>query len=386
MRKLVLFMGAAMLALLVYLLAWPVPVEPVAWQAPAPPGYAGVHAQNDRLADLRLVSIAPEIGPEHIEFGPDGQLYTGTLSGAVLRMNAEGGAPEVVARTEGRPLGLDFDAGGQLVIADALHGLLAVDASGQVRVLTDSVDGTPILYADAVQVAADGRILFTDATQRISPRTLGTFDAALFDILEHSCTGRVLEFDPVAATTRVVARGLCFPNGIALSADEQSLLVAETGTYRVLKIARASEGIDAGAALRANAAGVTVLLDNLPGFPDNLTRGEDGRYWTGFTKPRSAAIDAMSGRPWLRALTLRLPRVLWPVPPVYGHVIAFDEDGRVLLDLQDPTGKLPETSGATEQGGRLYLQSLHAPALGVLPLSVAPAAEGQVSPVSSGRE
>lgn len=385
MRKLLLFMGATMVALLAYLLAWPVPVDPVAWQAPAPPGYAGVHAQNDRLTGLRLVSIAPEIGPEHIEFGPDGRLYTGTLSGAVLRMNADGSAPEVVARTAGRPLGLDFDAGGQLVIADALRGLLAVDASGQVRVLADSVDGTPILYADAVQVAADGRILFTDATQRISPRTLGTFDAALFDILEHSCTGRVLEFDPVAATTRVVAHGLCFPNGIALSADEQSLLVAETGTYRVLKIARASAGIDAGAALRAADPRVAVLLDNLPGFPDNLTRGEDGRYWTGFTKPRSAAIDAMSGRPWLRALTLRLPRVLWPVPPVYGHVIAFDEDGRVLLDLQDPTGKLPETSGATEQGGRLYLQSLHAPAVGVLPLSVAPA-EGQVSPVSSGRE
>jgi sugar lactone lactonase YvrE len=373
MRKLLLLLGAAMLALVGYLLAWPVPVEPAAWEAPTPPGYIGVHAPNERLAGLRLVSIAPEIGPEHIEFGPDGLLYTGTLSGAVLRMNADGSAPAVVAHTEGRPLGLDFDAGGQLVIADALRGLLAVDAAGQVRVLTDGVDGTPILYADAVQVAADGRILFTDATQRISPRTLGTFDAALFDILEHSCTGRVLEFDPVATSTRVVARGLCFPNGIALSADEQSLLVAETGTYRVLKIAWASEAIDVGAALRANAAGVTVLLDNLPGFPDNLTRGEDGRYWTGFTKPRSPAIDAMSGRPWLRALTLRLPRVLWPVPPVYGHVLAFDEDGRVLLDLQDPAGRLPETSGATEHDGNLYVQSLHAPALGRLPLSLASA-------------
>jgi sugar lactone lactonase YvrE len=386
MRKLLLFLGAVMVALLAYLLTWPVPIDPVAWQAPAPPGYVGVHARNDRLAGLRLVSIAPEIGPEHIEFGPDGRLYTGTLSGAVLRMNADGSTPEVVARTAGRPLGLDFDAGGQLVIADALRGLLAVDAAGEVRVLTDSVDGTPILYADAVQVAADGRILFTDATQRISPRTLGTFDAALFDILEHSCTGRVLEFDPVAATTHVIARGLCFPNGIALSADEQSLLVAETGTYRVLKITRASAGVDVGAALRANAAGVTVLMDNLPGFPDNLTRGEDGRYWTGFTKPRSAAIDSMSSRPWLRSLTLRLPRALWPVPPVYGHVIAFDEAGRVLLDLQDPSGTLPETSGATEHEGRLYLQSLHAPALGVLPLNLAPMPSGQVTPVSPGHE
>ena len=91
-----------------------------------------------------------------------------------------------------------------------------------------------------------------------------------------------------------------------------------------------------GRALRTQAAGVAVVLDNLPGFPDNLTRGPDGRYWTGFTKPRSAAIDSMSGKPWLRALTLRLPKSLWPVPPVYGHVLAFDEQGRVLSDLQDP--------------------------------------------------
>lgn len=67
-------------------------------------------------------------------------------------------------------------------------------------------------------------------------------------------------------------------------------------------------------------------------------------------------------------LTLRLPKSLWPVPAAYGHVIAFDEQGHVLLDLQDPSGKLPETSGATERDGVLYVQSLHAGAFGVLPL------------------
>jgi sugar lactone lactonase YvrE len=369
MRKVLLVLGAIIALAALYLLTWPVPIDPVAWQAPAAAGYTGAHARNERLAQARLVSIAPEVGPEHIEFGPDGLLYTGTLAGTVLRLDPAGGEPQVVTRTGGRPLGLAFDANGQLLIADAMRGLLAVDAAGVTRVLTDSVDGTPILFADAVIVATDGKILLTDATQRISPREYGTFDAALLDILEHSCTGRVLEFDPVGGSTRVVAQGLCFPNGIALTADEQSLLIAETGTYRVLKIARTASGLDAGQALRANTPGVTVLIDNLPGFPDNLTRGADGRYWTGFTKPRSAAIDSMSGKPWLRALTLRLPKSLWPVPPTYGHVIAFDEQGKVLLDLQDPAGKLPETSGATEHDGQLYVQSLHATTFGVLPLS-----------------
>jgi sugar lactone lactonase YvrE len=368
MRKGLLIAGAAIAAALVYLLAWPVPVEPVAWNAPESAGYAGAHARNERLARVQLVHVTPEVGPEHIAFGPDGRLYTATLSGAVLRMNADGSSIETVANTGGRPLGLDFDANGRLIIADAMRGLLVLETDGSVRVLTNSVGGDPIRYADAVMVAADGRMVFTDASQRMSPQKYGTFDAALFDIIEQSCTGRVLEFDPAAGSTRIVATGLCFPNGVALTADEQALIVAETGTYRVLKIARDSNAIDAGDAVRNRSAGVAVLLDNLPGFPDNVTRGADGRFWTGFTKPRSAAIDGMSGKPWLRSLTLRLPKSLWPVPAAYGHVIAFDEQGHVLFDLQDPSGKLPETSGATERDGVLYVQSLHADAFGVLSL------------------
>ena len=373
MRKGPLIAGTVIAVAVVYLLAWPVPVEPVAWNAPESAGYVGAHARNERLARVQLVKVTPEVGPEHIAFGPDGKLYTALLSGAVLRMNADGSSIETVANTDGRPLGLDFDANGRLIIADALRGLLALETDGTVRVLTSSVGGDPIRYADAVMVAADGRMVFTDATQRMSPQQYGTFDAALFDIIEQSCTGRVLEFDPAAGSTRIVATGLCFPNGVALTADEQSLIVAETGTYRVLKIARDSNAIDAGKAVRDRSPGVTVLLDNLPGFPDNVTRGADGRFWTGFTKPRSEAIDGMSDKPWLRALTLRLPKSLWPVPAAYGHVMAFDEQGRVLLDLQDPSGKLPETSGATERDGVLYVQSLHADAFGVLSLKDAAA-------------
>jgi len=101
-------------AAVVYLLAWPVPVEPVAWNAPKSAGYVGAHARNERLAQLQLVRVTPQVGPEHIVFGPDGKLYTAMLSGAVLRMNADGSSIETVANTGGRPLGLDFDADGRL--------------------------------------------------------------------------------------------------------------------------------------------------------------------------------------------------------------------------------------------------------------------------------
>lgn len=355
-----------LLLLIGYLLLWPVPVSPVAWRAPVFAGYAGPHATNSRLAAALPVSISPEVGPEHIAFGPDGKLYTGTLSGKVLRMNADGSARETYVDTGGRPLGLDFDAAGSLVIADAFRGLLAVGADRQVRVLTDRVGTSPILFADAVIVGRDGRMLLTDASQRLGAKQHGTFDASVLDILEHSCTGRVLEFDPATAATRELVGGLCFPNGLAWSADQSHYFVAETGEYRIWKFARDAQGIDARAAATSEDARARVLIGNLPGFPDNLTRGADGRLWTGFTKPRSNLVDRMADKPALRAITLRLPKFLWPVPPAYGHVVAFDEGGRIVADLQDPAGRLPETSGATEHNGRLYVQSLHAPAFAVL--------------------
>ena len=63
---------------------------------------------------------------------------------------------------------------------------------------------------------------------------------------------------------------------------------------------------------------------------------------------------------------MRLPKSLWPVPPAYGHVFAFDESGKVLADLQDPSGAYPETTAITETPDRLYVQSLHAKTLGWL--------------------
>jgi hypothetical protein len=46
--------------------------------------------------------------------------------------------------------------------------------------------------------------------------------------------------------------------------------------------------------------------------------------------------------------------------------MAFDEEGRVLKDMQDPSGNYPESTGVTETKDRLYIQSLHAKGLGWL--------------------
>ena len=361
MKKTVWAVVLVIVALAAYLGLWPVPVEPLTWAAPTAPGYVGPHKVNDKLARLNTIALGNEEGPEHIVLAKDGKLYTTVASGNILRMNADGSAQEVFARTGGRVLGFDFDAQGNLIAADAVKGLLSISPDRTVSVLTDKVDGDPIRYADAVVVAGNGRMYFSDASTRFGPAQWGgTFEASVLDIIEQSATGRILEYDPATRVTRTVAKGLSFANGVALSQDESTLFVNETGKYRVWKIATAARGVT----VDPTNPQTRLLFDNLPGYPDNLMRAPDGKIWLGFAKPRNPTIDAMADKPFLRKLTLRLPRFLWPIPKAYGHVMAFTEDGRVVADLQDPTGAYPETTAITETADRLYVQSLHAKGLG----------------------
>ncbi len=364
-------------ALAAYLAFWPVPADPVGWSAPKNAGYVGAHALNQKLAGLQHVPLgAGQVGPEHIT-AHQGWLYTGLLNGDVLKFSPDGKAREVIANTGGRPLGLDLDAQGRLLVADGVKGLLRLEGSGagaKVETLLTAIDepvsADPIRFADAVKVGPDGTIWLTDASRRFGVVAWkGTLEASMLDILEHSCTGRLIAVDPVSLKARVALAGLCFPNGLAFSKDGKAMFLSETGTYRILRVdlaklssTRATLGA-AGAPSLVDAldqGAVTVLVDNLPGFPDNLVAGASGRLWVGLTKPRSAIIDFAAEHPVIRTLTLRLPRFLWPVPKAHGHIVALDESGKIVDDLQDPSGAYPETTAATEVDGKLFIQSLNA--------------------------
>jgi sugar lactone lactonase YvrE len=312
-----------------------------------------------------MIAVGSEFGPEHIAMGPDGKLYAAMTSGNLLRVAPDGAGHELFANTGGRVLGFDFDAGGRMIAADAIKGLLAITADARLTVLADRVTpDDPIRYANSVVVAPNGTIYFTDASTRFSPREWGgTYEASVLDILEQAASGRVLAHDPATGKTRIVAHGLSFANGIALSADGHTLFVNETGRYRLWKIDGRASDLD----VQSAAPQAKVLLDNLPGYPDNLMRGLGGRIWVGLFKPRNPAADSLADKPFLRKVLLRLPRFLLPLGPSYGHVFAIDEDGQVTEDLQDPSGAYPETTGATETADRLYIHSLHAHGIGWLP-------------------
>lgn len=154
--------------------------------------------------------------------------------------------------------------------------------------------------------------------------------------------------------------GLQFANGVAVDPGGQFVLVVETGAYRIVRLW-----------LAGDQAGLSeVLIDNLPGFPDNLNRGLDGRFWVGLVSPRNALLDALSDRPLVRKVVQRLPAALRPAAQRYSHVVAFDASGTVRVDLQHDGSVLAAITGALETRDRLYLSSLFGSAYAYLDVSL----------------
>ena len=336
-----------------YLLFWPVEIEPVAWQAPTDNGYVDSYSQNQHLSQIKRIELSDQIGPEDYALGKDGNVYFGLLSGDISYLDQAGNIQPWV-NTKGRPLGIEFDGDGNLIVADAFLGLLKVDAKGVIETLVTEIDGIALNYADDVDVADNGKIYFSDASTKFHAKKYGTFAASMLDINEHGGHGRVLEYDPVSKQSTTLLSGLNFANGIAVSHDQKWVLVNETGSYRVLKV-----GIDA-----SNKGHVETVIDNFPGFPDNISRGSNGVYWVGLVSPRSGALDSLSGSAFVRKIVQRLPAFMRPKAKHFGHIIAINDNGDVIHNLQDPLGMYGHTTGALEVGDKLYVSSLHDTAIG----------------------
>ena len=342
--------ATGLIALLVlYLTLWPVPIEPVAWDAPVDAGLVDPFESNDILRRAQIIDIGSHEGPEDIAGGPDGLIYATTAKGAIIRLRPDGSGLEVFAETGGRPLGIEFDTTGNLFVANSYLGIQKITPDGRVEVVVDSYDGQRIEYANDLAVAVDGTIYFSDSSSKFGAKRFGgTYETSLLDILEHGGHGRIFEFDPVRNSTIVIADGLNYANGVAISDDQQYLLYNETGQYRVWR--QWLHGPSRGQR--------ELVMDNLPGFPDNINNGLRGRYWIGLVAPRNALLDKLAGKPWLRKLVLRLPAFVRPRAEPSSHVIAITGDGEVLMNLQDPGAIVPALTGAFETRDAIWLSSL----------------------------
>jgi sugar lactone lactonase YvrE len=347
--------GSAVLLLIAYFALWPISVQPVGWNAPANPGFTGLFAPNNRLQELQIIPLDGREGPEDVAISADGSIYAATHSGEILVVDPAGKI-KIFADTQGRPLGIEFGDNGILYVADGYLGLLSVDPAGDVKLLSNKTDdGSPVVYANDVDIAPDGTVYFSDATTHFSPRENGgAYAASVMDLVEHADTGRILRYDPASGQTSVFVEGLTFADGVAVNEAGDAVYVAETGSYRVWRFPTdGSEG--------------KVVLENLPGFPDNINNAPDGNFWIGLVTPRDPLLDAFSGWPIFRKVFLRLPEFLMPGPVRYGFVLRMGPNGEVIETLQDPDGKFALTTGAVSLGdGAVVVSSITEPGIGIL--------------------
>ena len=348
-----LIVGAA----LVYLLFMPVPITPAAWTPPTAPTLTGQYERNTRLSPVEKLSVGDGHKPEDVALDAQGRIYAGLEDGRIMQLQPDGSQPRLFANTQGRPLGMVFDKSGNLIVADAIKGLLSVNPAGEIKVLATEADGVKFGCLNDLDIGADGTIYFSEASYKYPMSEFTN------DVLEHQPNGRLLALDPQTLKPQTLLRGIYFANGVAVSPDQSFVLVAETGRYRIRRywLKEPKQGMD------------DTFIDNLPGFPDGISSNGTDKFWLALVTPRQALFDRMLPHPFLRKIVYRMPKALQPAPERYSFVIALNPAGRVVHNLQNgSTDCYAQIANVLEHDGKLYFGSIGEDTVGRFSLLSAP--------------
>lgn len=377
MRYVLIGVVVLVLAAAGYLLAWPTRIEPVEIQPSPNPGFTGPFVPNDALRSVRWLGDAMGQGPEDVTV-KEGYAYTGLADGRIIRIRIDGQtptgpaplpvtgaptppagaiAPETVVQTNGRPLGLQHDPFGNLVVADAKRGLLAITPAGQIIPVAERFENRPLRFVDDLDIAKDGTIYFSDASQRYG------YDEFGLDFYEGQATGRLFQFDPRTGALQPKLSGLAFANGVALGPDEEYVLVNETAANRITRfwLKGAKQGLS------------DRFIENLPGYPDNISFNGRDLFWVALAGPRIKLLEQQLPNPFMRKLMFRLNAIglasLPTTPEPYGCIIAINLQGQVVATLQDPTGRtINSITSVNEKDGLLYIGSLATDRIATMPV------------------
>ncbi len=314
-------------------------------------GKGGPFEQNDKLRDVSLIGLGRIEAPEDVILDRHDNLYAGSRHGDIIRFfPPDYEKMEVYAHIGGQPLGMAFDRDDNLYVCIGGMGLYRITPDRRIEKATDETnrsiysvnDDSRLRLADDLDIADDGRIFFSEATVRYEMHEWPV------DRLEARGNGRIVCYDPKTNSTRTVLRGLKFPNGICIAIDRQSILFAETFGCSIKRYW--FDGPKRGT--------VEVVMDNLPGFPDNINLASDGNYWLAIVGMRSPALDLAWKMPaFRRRMGKRLPVDEWLFPNINtGCVVKFNEKGEVLESYWDIKSiNHPMITSMREHKGHLYL-------------------------------
>jgi sugar lactone lactonase YvrE len=260
-----------------------------------------------------------------------------------------------MVNTGGRPLGLAVARDGRLLICDSHRGVLRYNpATDTMETLVAGVDGRALTFCSNVVESTDGTIFFTESTSRFH------YEYYKGSVVEGRPTGSLFRRDPEGAVS-VLASDLYFANGVTLTTDESALVFAETTACRLSKYWLAG----------SRAGSITPLAVDLPGYPDNISTGRDGRIWVAMVSDRNRLSEWLSPRaPIIRSVMWRMLPYRWlpnPKPTVW--VVAFDpDDGHVVTQLRTQHPAFGLATGVVETPGRLWLGRIGGPGVCYLDL------------------
>ena len=338
--------------------------------SPAPSierGSKSPYAQNDRLVGAEAIGLDQVEGPEDVIIDRQDRLYGSTRDGNIIRFSGPNFEKrEVFAHIGGRPYGMQLDKDENLIVCVGGMGVYGVKPSGEVFKVTDETsrtwtklnDDSRVRMADDLDIAPDGKIYFSDCTTR--------YEAATYplEVVEGRPNGRVLCHDPATGKTHKLIKSFYFPNGMCVAHDGRSVLIASTTACRIYRSWLAGP----------NAGTTEILIDEIPGHPDNINRASDGNYWLALVGVRTPSFDlSMEKAAFRRRMAKQVPTDEWLGPNLnYGSVVKFDEAGNVLESYWDPTGISHATlTSMREHKGYLYLGGLENNRIGRIKLDPA---------------
>ncbi len=308
-------------------------------------------ALNDKLRPALPIGLGRIEGPEDVILDHQDNLYAGSRHGDIIRFLApDYQEMEIFAHIGGTPLGMAFDRQDNLYVCVGGMGLYMVTPNREVVKITDETnrnfksinDDSRLRLADDLDITDDGLIFFSEATVRYEMHEWAT------DGLEARGNGRIICYDTNTKKTHTVIDDLIFPNGVCIASDGQSFLFAETWGCTVKRHW-----------FKGPKAGTTeIVLENLPGFPDNINNSSDGHYWMSLVGMRCPAMDLAWKMPsFRRRMAKQVPRDEWLFPNINtGCVLKFSESGEVLETMWDLGGENhPMITSMREHRGHLYL-------------------------------
>lgn len=309
---------------------------------------------NDKLRNVSVIGLGKVEGPEDVLLDDDNNLYSGSRHGNIMRFYGKNHEKvEVFAHIGGHPLGLAWDKDYNLVTCIPDMGVYSVSQDRKVAKITDEtnrsftsiIDDRRLSLADDLDIAPDGRIFFSEGTIRYRIQDWQ------MDCVESRGNGRIICYDPKEGSTKTIIKDLKFANGVCVTQDCQSILYAESFGCRINRYW--FEG--------PNKGKKETIIDNIPGYPDNINRASDGNYWLAIVGMRGPALDLALRMPNFRKRMLtRINTSNWLFPNMnVGGVVKITESGEVLESLWDREAiNHPMVTSMREHKGYLYLGGL----------------------------